>query len=95
MNPRDDRPNTAVAERPAPPAPRGAPRTPNPEDLRRSQGVRDLVGGAVLIGIGFLFGSSIFIGNATTLDWIFDGLGIFWIAKGIYLLATAKPTASV
>jgi len=87
--------DTAVLERPGPPAPRSAPRTPNPEELRKRQGLRDLVGGSVLICIGFLFGSSIFMGNATKFDWVFDGLGVFWIAKGIYLLATAKPTASV
>lgn len=92
MEQRDDRPSTAVLE---PPAPRGAPRPPNTEQLRRGQGVRDLVGGAVLIGIGFLFGGSVFMGNPTMLDWIFDGLGTFWIAKGLYLLATSKPTASV
>ena len=95
MDPRDARPRTALLERPAPPAPHGAPRPPSPEELRRGQGVRDLVGGAVLIGIGFLFGGSVFMGDPTMLDWIFDGLGIFWITKGVYLLATSKPTASV
>jgi hypothetical protein len=63
--------------------------------MRRGQGVRDIVGGAVLIGIGFLFGGSVFTGNPTFLDWVFDGLGVFWVTKGVYLLATSKPNASV
>jgi hypothetical protein len=92
MEQRDDRQRTAVLE---PPAPRGAPRPPNQEAQRRGQGVRDLVGGGVLISIGFFFGGSVFMGNPTMLDWIFDGLGIFWVTKGIYLLATSKPPAAV
>lgn len=97
MEPREPRPNTAVLDRPRStgPAPRETPRGPEPEQLRRSQGVRDLIGGATLIGIGLLFGGSIFTGNPSALDWIFDGLGIFWIAKGVYQIATAKSTASV
>jgi hypothetical protein len=94
MEPRDVRPKAAVLERSSPPAPPGS-RPPGTEEMRRGQGVRDLIGGAVLIGIGFLFGGSVFTGNPTFLDWIFDGLGVFWVSKGIYLLATSKPTASV
>ena len=97
MDQRDLRPRTAVLDRPP-----GAPHFPAPEksaptmsELRRRQGVRDLVGGAVLIGIGFLFGGSVFLGDPTILDWIFDGLGTFWIAKGIYFLATANSADSV
>jgi hypothetical protein len=97
MNQRDVRPNTAVLERPHPPAPPGAPRSPvpSPDQQRKAQGVRDMIGGATLIGIGFLFGGSIFMGDPTLLDWVFDGLGTFWIAKGIYQLATANSSASV
>ena len=46
--------------------------------------IKDIVAGVVLIGIGFLFGGSVFLGNPGILDYFFDGLGVFWIAKGIY-----------
>lgn len=95
MDQRDLHHGTTTIERPRPPAPHGTPHPQSAEDARRGQGVRDLVGGAVLIGIGFLFGGSVFMGNPTTIDWIFDGLGTFWVAKGIYFIATAKPTSSV
>jgi len=96
MEQRDVRPQTAVLDRQRPgggpgPGPRPS-NVPSNEELRKSQGVRDLVGGAVLIGIGFFFGGSIFMGNPTLLDWVFDGLGTFWIAKGIYFIATAKSS---
>ena len=55
---------------------------------RKKAGVRDIVGGVVLIGIGFAFGGSVFLGTADTIDWVFDLLGSFWVLKGIYLLAT-------
>ena len=48
------------------------------------QGVGDIISGLVLIGIGFVVGGSVFMGDATWLDYLFDGLGIFWIARGIY-----------
>ena len=46
----------------------------------------DIIAGVVLIGIVFLFGGSVFLGNPGPLDYIFDGLGLFWIGKGIYRL---------
>lgn len=97
MEQRDVQPRSAVLDRPSAPPPRGAPRPPqqNQEQARRAQGMRDLVGGAVLIGVGFAFGGSIFTGNPSFLDWIFDGLGIFWISKGLYMLATSKTASSV
>ena len=51
------------------------------------QDLLDLVVAAtpkVLIGIGLVWGGSIFLGTADALDIFFDGLGIFWIVKGIY-----------
>jgi len=56
---------------------------------QRSTGVRDIVGGLVLIGIGFMWGSSVYLGNPTALDWFFDGLGTFWLCKGLYNVFTA------
>ena len=57
----------------------------NSEPKTRS-GVGDIIAGIVLIGIGLAFGGSIFTGNPGVLDYFFDGLGLFWIGKGIYSL---------
>jgi hypothetical protein len=61
-------------------------------EARRSErigrGLRDVAGGAVLIGIGLLMGGSVFTGDPTVLDWFFDLLGSFWVLKGVYLLVT-------
>jgi hypothetical protein len=48
------------------------------------KGLGDILSGVVLIGIGFVVGGSVFMGDATWLDYVFDGLGIFWIGRGIY-----------
>ena len=48
------------------------------------KGLGDILSGVVLIGIGFLIGGSVFLGDATWLDYVFDGLGVFWIGKGLY-----------
>jgi len=48
------------------------------------KGVGDIIAGVVLIGIGFTFGGSVFLANPGALDYFFDGLGIFWIGRGIY-----------
>lgn len=48
------------------------------------KGIGDIIAGVVLIGIGFTFGGSVFLGNPDALDYFFDGLGIFWIGRGIY-----------
>lgn len=55
---------------------------------RRRTGIRDIVGGLVLIGIGLAYGGSIFMGTADVIDWAFDLLGTFWLVKGIYMLVT-------
>ena len=49
----------------------------------RGEGLRDILGGVALICVGFLWGSSVFLGNPSALDWIFDGLGTFWVIRGI------------
>ena len=48
--------------------------------------MRDIIAGAILIGIGFAFGGSIFLGDFSISSWIFDGLGVFWIGKGLYTI---------
>lgn len=49
-----------------------------------------IIGGLVLIGIGLVGGDSVFYGQFTLLSVIFDGLGIFWIGKGIRDLMQAR-----
>jgi len=53
-------------------------------EAKSGSGVGDIITGVVLIGIGFLFGGSVFLGNPGLLDYFFDGLGLFWVGKGIY-----------
>ena len=53
---------------------------------KSKSGVGDIIAGVVLIGIGLAFGGSVFTGNPGLLDYFFDGLGLFWIGKGIYRL---------
>jgi hypothetical protein len=48
------------------------------------KGLGDILSGVVLIGIGFLIGGSVFMGDATWMDYVFDGLGIFWIGRGLF-----------
>ena len=56
---------------------------------KRAAGIKNIVSGAVLIGIGFAFGGSVFLGNPGLLDWVCDGLGSFWVCKGAYEAITA------
>jgi hypothetical protein len=50
------------------------------------KGPGDIVSAVVLIGIGFALGGWIFTGDPIWLDYFFDGLGRFWIGRGIYKL---------
>ncbi len=43
----------------------------------------NIIAGVVLIGIGFVMGSSVFMGDFTLFNIFFDGLGLFFIGKGI------------
>ena len=52
--------------------------------------MRDIIAGVVLIGIGFLFGGSVFLGDFSLTSVFFDGLGVFWIAKGAISLYKAR-----
>ena len=58
--------------------------TREPVENKIGRGIGDIIAGVVLIGIGLVWGGSIFLGTADALDIFFDGLGIFWIVKGIY-----------
>lgn len=55
--------------------------------------MRDIITGAVLIGIGFAFGGSIFLGDFSLINLFFDGLGTFFIIKGLVTVAKSKRGA--
>jgi len=44
--------------------------------------MQDIFWGVVIIGIGLAMGGSIFLGQFTLFNFIFDGLGIFFVGKG-------------
>jgi len=95
MTYRDDSYRSTTMEPPARPATRVPMGTDDADAAeaaykadRRKTGIRDIVGGLVLIGIGFAYGGSIFMGTADVIDWAFDILGTFWVLKGLYLLFT-------
>ena len=50
------------------------------------KGFGDIFWGIAIIGIGFTYGGSVFLGNPGPFDYFFDGLGVFWIGRGIYKL---------
>jgi len=52
--------------------------------------MKSIIAGIVLIGIGFALGDSIFLGNFGLLSILFDGLGLFWIGKGLYSIWREK-----
>lgn len=49
-----------------------------------------IIAGVVLISIGLVGGGSIFYGEFSLLSVCFDGLGLFWIGKGIHRLVQAR-----
>ncbi len=53
---------------------------------RSYRGIGDIIAGIVIICIGFSYGGSVFLGNPGALDYFFDGLGVFWIGRGIFKL---------
>jgi hypothetical protein len=62
------------------------PETREQAKTKSGSGVGDIIAGVVLIGIGLAFGGSVFTGDPGLLDYFFDGLGVFWIGKGLYRL---------
>lgn len=45
--------------------------------------MQDIFWGIVIIGIGLGMGSSVFFGEFTLFNVFFDGLGVFFIGKGV------------
>ena len=56
-------------------------------------GIGDIIGGVVLIGIGLTFGGSVFTGNPVLTDWFFDGLGVLWIGRGAFRLMSSASSS--
>ena len=54
--------------------------------------MQDIIWGAVIIGIGLVMGGSIFLGQFTLFNFIFDGLGIFFIGKGAMSMLGQQPS---
>jgi hypothetical protein len=44
--------------------------------------MQDIFWGVAIIAIGLFMGGSIFLGQFTMLNFIFDGLGVFFLGKG-------------
>lgn len=60
--------------------------------------MQNIFWGVLIISIGLFFGGSIFLGDFNVLSLLFDGLGIFWIAKGswsVYRSRKKKIPASL
>jgi hypothetical protein len=55
-----------------------------------SSGWSNIFWGALIIAIGLTMGGSVFTGNPSGLDYVFDGLGVFFVGLGIYQLLTKK-----
>lgn len=56
--------------------------------------MRDIVTGLIIIGIGFVgFGGSVFLGNFSVINIIFDGLGVFFVVKGLLKVIKSKQAA--
>lgn len=56
--------------------------------------MRDILAGVVLIAIGLAFGGSVFLGDFSLTSIFFDGLGMFFIIKGIVAINRAKREAA-
>lgn len=45
--------------------------------------MQDIFWGAAIIAIGLVMGGSIFLGDFSLINIVFDGLGMFFIGKGL------------
>ena len=54
----------------------------------------NIIAGVVLIAIGLVMGGSIFLGDFSLLNIIFDGLGIFFIIRGVVQLMRNRQAPS-
>jgi len=56
--------------------------------------VRDIFSGVVLIAIGLVFGGSVFLGDFSLFSIVFDGLGLFFIIRGVVRISREKRAAA-
>jgi len=54
----------------------------------------NIIAGVVLIAIGLVMGASIFLGDFSLLNIIFDGLGIFLIIRGVVQIMRNRQAPS-
>jgi uncharacterized membrane protein HdeD (DUF308 family) len=54
----------------------------------------NIIAGVVLIAIGLVMGASIFLGDFSLLNIIFDGLGIFFIIRGVVQIMRSRQAPS-
>lgn len=52
--------------------------------------MRDIVTGLLIIAVGFALGGSVFLGDFSLFNIIFDGLGTFFIIKGLVAVYKSK-----
>ncbi|MHC4874800.1 MAG: hypothetical protein ACYTFY_23385 [Planctomycetota bacterium] len=55
----------------------------------------DIFWGIVIISIGLTMGSSVFYGEFSIFNCIFDGLGVYWIIRGISKLMNNDNNSEV
>ena len=55
--------------------------------------MQDVFWGVVIIAIGLFMGGSVFLGEFTLINFFFDGLGVFFIAKGISSMLRQQSSA--
>ncbi|MGH7607877.1 MAG: hypothetical protein ACREME_11110 [Gemmatimonadales bacterium] len=56
--------------------------------------MKHVIAGLVLIAIGLVVGGSIFLGDFSVTSWIFDGLGVLFIAMGLVKVYKKRQTAA-
>ena len=51
--------------------------------MQGKEGVGDIISGVIIIGLGFMFGGSVFLGHFDLWNIAWDAIGVFFLAKGI------------
>ncbi|MDH3726091.1 MAG: hypothetical protein OER77_01045 [Myxococcales bacterium] len=54
--------------------------------------MQDIFWGGVIIGIGLLMGGSVFQGDFSILSILFDGLGVFFVGRGVLTLVRQRSS---
>ena len=55
--------------------------------------MQNIFWGVLIIVIGLVSGNSLFLGEVGIVSVFFDGLGLFWIGKGVYGLMKDRQNA--